>query len=188
MLGRENNQGSEHQNEEIPGKQRRLPLESLIIFPASEIGVQGNFIGTGINGTSPLPNGVNGIFVNLNFSGRASGDTMIGGPDPDAGNIIAFNAYNGVQVANSTVPNQLDGTIEKNTIFSNGINGILVATLNASDPHYRITRNSIYSNGRLGIDLAIYDGVRPNGDGVTPNDSLARIIQTSPNEEPPIDV
>src|SRR3954471_16484546 len=37
-LGRENNQRSGRRNEEIPGKIRRLTPESLIIFPAAEIG------------------------------------------------------------------------------------------------------------------------------------------------------
>ena len=106
--------------------------------------IQGNFIGTDMSGTGPLRNGVDGIIVNYNFSGRPSGDTMIGGPDPGAGNIIAFNGIHGVDVRNSTRPNQLDGTIEANTIFSNVLDGILIATLSASDPHYRITRNSIY--------------------------------------------
>jgi len=41
VLGRENNQGSGHQHEEIPGKRGRLPLETLIVFPASEIGDEG---------------------------------------------------------------------------------------------------------------------------------------------------
>jgi uncharacterized repeat protein (TIGR01451 family) len=137
--------------------------------------IQGNFIGTDINGTGALGNGVDGIVINFNAVGSPSGDTQIGGADPGAGNVIAFNAYNGVQADNSTAPAQLDGTIEKNTIFSNGINGILVATLNARDPHYLITRNSIYSNVQLGIDLAIYNGRQPNGDGVTPNDSLGHV-------------
>jgi uncharacterized repeat protein (TIGR01451 family) len=125
--------------------------------------IEGNFIGTDVAGTGPLGNAVDGIFINYNFSGRPSGDTLIGGPDPGAGNIIAFNGIQGVDIRNSTMPNQADGTIEANTIHSNVLNGILIATLSASDPHYRITRNSIYSNGSLGIDLG--------DDGVTPNDS-----------------
>ena len=92
---------------------------------------------------------------------------MIGGPDPGAGNIIAFNGIHGVDVRNSTRPNQMDGTIEANTIFSNVLNGIFIDQLSASAPHYRITRNSIFSNGSLGIDLG--------NDGVTPNDSRSHI-------------
>src|SRR3954447_15703166 len=39
-LGRENDQRSGHRNEEIPGRRRRLPPGSLIIFPTAEIGVE----------------------------------------------------------------------------------------------------------------------------------------------------
>ena len=129
--------------------------------------IQGNFIGTDMSGTGPLRNGVDGIIVNYNQNPTPSGDTMIGGPDPGAGNIIAFNGIHGVDVRNSTRPNQMDGTIEANTIFSNVLDGIFIDQLSASAPHYRITRNSIYSNGSLGIDLG--------NDDVTPNDSKSHI-------------
>src|SRR5262249_6640446 len=76
--------------------------------------IQGNFIGTDVNGTAPLGNVVSGIYVNFNQVGSPSGDTLIGGPDLGAGNTIAFNAYNGVEVRSSTVDNQADGTIEGN--------------------------------------------------------------------------
>src|SRR5207247_1794317 len=46
--------------------------------------IQGNIIGADITGTQPLGNSPGGITVNGH-------DNTVGGTDPDAGNIIAFN-------------------------------------------------------------------------------------------------
>ena len=70
--------------------------------------VQGNFVGTQVNGVSPLGNGSNGVFINF-----VSGNT-IGGTAGDAGNIIAFNGGDGVLVVTGTA-----NAISSNTIFSN---------------------------------------------------------------------
>ena len=70
--------------------------------------VQGNLIGTQLNGTSPLGNSLVGVLVvGLN-------NNAIGGIDPGAGNIIAFNGDDGVQVSGS------GHAIRRNSIFSNG--------------------------------------------------------------------
>jgi hypothetical protein len=85
--------------------------------------IQGNFIGTDLNGTSPIGNGTNpnttsnqGIRLNTNAH-----DNTIGGTAPGAGNIIAFSTGAGVQL-------------------ESGVNNI-------------ISGNSIHSNGGMGIDL-----------------------------------
>lgn len=94
---------------------------------------QGNFIGTDATGTSPIPNSGNG----LNIFGAQS---MIGGTDPGAGNIIAFNDGSGVVIGSGEFDTQSIG----NTILG----------------------NSIFLNYGLGIDLGnVY-----TPDGVTPND------------------
>ena len=82
--------------------------------------IQGNKIGTDITGTMPLGNGNCGI---------AAGDTTIGtigGVNAGEGNIIAFNAFNGVSIAGFTGDNTA----------------------------WAILGNSIHDNGRLGITLA----------------------------------
>lgn len=56
--------------------------------------VRGNLIGTQRDGTSPLPNRFDGVFVLANASRN-----MIGGPDTLHGNVIAFNERSGVNVA-----------------------------------------------------------------------------------------
>jgi CSLREA domain-containing protein len=80
-------------------------------FPST---ILGNFIGTDVTGIAPIPNQL-GIDVG-NVSG---GPTTIGQFAPGAGNVIAFNQGNGVQVAGST-PTLIQG----NSIFSNGGLGI----------------------------------------------------------------
>jgi len=82
--------------------------------------IQGNKIGTDITGTMPLGNGNCGISISLTSNGT------IGGVNPGEGNIIAFNALNGVSIA---------GFANDNTAWA-------------------ILGNSIHNNARLGITLA----------------------------------
>lgn len=115
--------------------------------------VQGNLIGTGTDGATPLGNGSHGVLLS-----RQTTDNTIGGQATGARNTIAFNARNGVQVDGYfTTGNAVRG----NSIHSNGGDGVSV--------HYgfntgnAILSNSIFSNAGLGIDLG--------GDGVSPNDA-----------------
>jgi CSLREA domain-containing protein len=82
--------------------------------------IQGNKIGTDITGTMPLANGNCGVAVSLTSSGT------IGGVNTGEGNIIAFNALNGVSIF---------GFAGDNTTWA-------------------ILGNSIHDNARLGITLA----------------------------------
>ena len=88
--------------------------------------MQGNLIGTQQNGTSPLGNSLGGVLVGVN-------NNAIGGIDPGAGNIIAFNGDDGVNVVGGS-----GHAIRHNSIFSNGT-----------------------TNQHLGIDLGT-GGVTPN--------------------------
>lgn len=74
--------------------------------------VRANFIGVAADGVSPLPNGMDGMSI-------ASASTMIGGPYPEDGNTMAFNANAGVRVW--TYPGN---TIRHNSIYSNQGSGI----------------------------------------------------------------
>ena len=99
--------------------------------------IQGNYIGTDFTGTLDLGNVRDGIDINENAGDGAIGN-LIGGTDPNAGNLIFGNDMNGIEVRNTpTVDNAILG-------------------------------NSIYGNGLLGINLGLdNDGVTPNdlGDG-----------------------
>jgi hypothetical protein len=101
--------------------------------------IEGNLIGTQVDGTSALGNGADGIRV-FNVLADPLLDITVGGVAPGAGNIIAFNAASGVHVEASTV------TILRNSIFSNG----------PSDAGSQLG---------LGIDLGSGPGVAANDPG-----------------------
>jgi parallel beta-helix repeat protein len=75
--------------------------------------IQGNLIGTDLSGNNDLGNGGHGILANL------TRQVAIGGLETGAGNRIAFNSGDGVQVRNS-----LRITILSNAISRNGGLGI----------------------------------------------------------------
>jgi titin len=79
--------------------------------------IQGNFIGTKVDGTNALGNGNHGIDIGAN-----STNNQIGGTNAGAGNRIAFapSAYAGVRVRTGAFNNLISG----NSIFSNGALGI----------------------------------------------------------------
>lgn len=110
--------------------------------------IQGNIIGADITGTQPLGNFPGGIVVNGH-------DNTVGGTDPQARNIIAFNGGNTPMCGASSA-------------------GIWVH--NAGAVNNAILGNSIFSNAGLGIDLE-FDG-DPNC-GVEPND--VGDVDTGPN-------
>jgi CSLREA domain-containing protein len=84
--------------------------------------VQGNFIGTQIDHSSPLGNTGDGV----NFDGRGADNNLVGGTSAGAGNIIAFNNQRGVEVTANNPPTVNDA-IRANSIFANGNLGILIA-------------------------------------------------------------
>ncbi len=168
----------------------------LLGFGLSSIGVwnnliQGNYIGTDVNGTADLGNSLNGVMV------QATANT-IGGAAAGAGNLISGNDKNGVQlqggvnaatlVQGNFIGTQLNGTSalgnsqngvqivnssgntiggvavgSGNTIAFNTQDGVAVTGTDVAASNNAILSNSTFSNGDLGIDL--------NGDGQTLNDT-----------------
>ena len=85
-----------------------------VIGTASGNQITGNYIGTDVTGAVALPNRSNG--VNLS---SPSTSTTIGGTTAGAGNVIAFNTQNGINVGTGT-----GNAIRNNAIFSNSSLGI----------------------------------------------------------------
>jgi hypothetical protein len=144
--------------------------------------VQGNLIGTDITGTRALPNQFKGI--------QAGADTLIGGTNATAGNLISGNTYGIIAGSNilvqgnfigtditgtNALPNDVDGIyIDGSAAANNTIGGTATGagniiafnggngvTVLEDSTGNAILGNSIFTNGLLGIDLG--------GDGVTPN-------------------
>jgi hypothetical protein len=84
----------------------------------------GNFIGTAINGTSPLGNAQHGIFIS------DGGENKIGGTATGEANIIAFNLLDGVYVQEGT-----RNLIRGNSIRSNGGLGIDLGLADGVSPN-----------------------------------------------------
>jgi uncharacterized repeat protein (TIGR01451 family)/CSLREA domain-containing protein len=94
--------------------------------PATGNLIQSNFIGTQADGVSPLGNTGDGIVLLPNAAAIGATNVTIGGLETGAGNVIAFNGGNGVNLNGGT---------------ATAATGIAILS------------NSIYSNGKLGIDL-----------------------------------
>ncbi len=78
--------------------------------------ISGNYIGTQADGIGPLGNLGNGIRVGVSTTG-----TIIGGPEPSAGNTIAYNGKNGIAASEDAGNNNI---IDPNSIFANALLGI----------------------------------------------------------------
>lgn len=89
-------------------------VDGVHLNRASNNRVQGNTIGTAVDGVSPRGNGGRGVFIDM-----ASNNT-IGGTDPGANNVIAFNVRDGILLSRSGTGN----AFLSNTIFANGGLGI----------------------------------------------------------------
>ncbi|MDT5261167.1 MAG: hypothetical protein QOC61_171, partial [Acidobacteriota bacterium] len=161
----------------------------LLLFGASNAVVEGNLVGVGANGTTPMGSVLDGILI------TNSPNTRIGGNTPEARNVIAANRRHGIWILggttgvrvqgnsigtdasgaanlgntqagvfiNESASNNSIGGVEVgagNRIAHNGGDGILVGDGVGTS----VLGNSIYANGGLGIDLG--------PDGVTPNDAL----------------
>ena len=162
--------------------------------------IQGNYIGTDIDGTAAIPNREFGI--------RTADSALIGGTAPGARNVISGNAngvwlrgvsvavqgnYIGASSSGAALPNTGHGVVvgatahdnvvggtaagAANLIAFNGGSGVLVAntfpTQEGTPVNNTLRANSIHSNGLLGIDLvtAPPGSVLLDYDGPTPNDA-----------------
>jgi hypothetical protein len=109
-------------------------------YDASHNRLEGNRIGTQADGGTPLGNVGSGVLIKGQSGWNAIGDSAAG-----AGNIIAFNGLDGVQLGDTTT----------------------LATVPPDPVWNPILRNSIFGNGRLGINLIRHDDGIP---GITTND------------------
>ncbi|MCI0536805.1 MAG: choice-of-anchor D domain-containing protein, partial [Verrucomicrobiales bacterium] len=92
--------------------------------------VQGNYIGTDVNGTADLGNDGYGVLLGNYDSDTINNNTTIGGAAAGAGNRIAFNTLGGVRVLG------VQELVLGNAIFSNGGLGIDIGLsgVTANDP------------------------------------------------------
>lgn len=168
--------------------------------------VQGNYIGTDVNGTSAVLNTFDGVSI-------SGPNNTIGGPSPAARNLISGNGMNGVGMGGilatgnrvqgnfiGTKPNGTEampngsngvhiidasrntvgGTAAGagNTIAFNGGDGVFIQPGNAAAKDNAVLSNTVFSNTGLGIDL-FPDGVTANDAGDA--DTGANNLQNFPS-------
>jgi hypothetical protein len=119
--------------------------------------IQGNYVGTDVSGTQPLPNstaagstGLAGIFL-------ISNNAKIGGLEPGAGNLVSGNAADGVSVTGYDIlfaGNKVGVAISGKTALGNAGRGLFFAsrggTIGGTSPG---AGNLISGNGGQGIHV-----------------------------------
>lgn len=155
-------------NNVISGMENGSGLE---FYDMTNTTIQGNKIGVGSDGTTPLGNG----FWGIRLEGGAG--HIVGGLAADEGNLIAYNSaettggYAGILVQKGA-----NARIIGNTIRHNRSSGIEVFD---NDSKAWMSQNTIFANDGLGIDLG--QGNNLNRKGVTVNDTNDSDPSTHPN-------
>ena len=142
-------------------------LNGIVTTDGNNITIQGNYIGTDVNGTSDLGNGTEGVSITGGtnilvtdnvISGNGAAGIIVTASDPTIqNNLIGTDASglnpiandgNGISVTGGT-GTTIGGTGAANTIAYNSGDGVQVdgATNNP------ISRNSIFDNDGIGISL-----------------------------------
>ena len=115
--------------------------------------IEGNLIGTDATGAAALPNAATGIWI------FGAGGTIVGGADPAAGNVIAGNATDGVDVGgaagvNTTIAGNVIGlAADRATPLGNGNDGVYVYGGAGGSSIGALAANWIGANGGAGVRL-----------------------------------
>jgi hypothetical protein len=175
-----------------PGRAVPGSIEGNEIGPAEGNEVRGNLIGTDAQGTAPIANGdPTGLAA---VSIEDTNANTIGGEEPGAGNVIAGNTGDGVQILGADadvnrVAGNWIGTNAAGATLGNGQSGVEIdagdrntvgpanviahnrddgVTVDETAVKNAILANQIFANGTSDDDL----GIDLGADGVTVNDPL----------------
>lgn len=139
--------------------------------------IVGNYIGTDVSGEFALPNAYRGINI-----GNYSNFNIVGGENPDDGNLVSGNEWDGVRISGEStrdnvilnnyigtsadgllpIPNKKDGVVIEYSATKNIVGpGNLIAFNLANGVSIlnnaimnTITQNSIHSNKEMGIEVS----------------------------------
>ncbi|HSG05602.1 MAG TPA: right-handed parallel beta-helix repeat-containing protein, partial [Nitrospiria bacterium] len=164
----------------------------ILIAAGTGTDVKGNFIGTNAAGASPIPNSIDGIFVQTNSN-------IIGGTGAGEENVISGNTGEGIELLGAsftTIRGNLIGTDPGGTLdIGNGGDGIRISgasTDNAIGGTAGDEGNVISGNGGSGIELfgtgpadngiyGNYIGTNAAGTTAIPNQASGVFIQDGPS-------
>ena len=166
--------------------------DGIDILDAASTGnvVEGNFIGTSVNGTTALGNASNGIvlgqvsspFVGVGFAS----DNVVGGTDPGDRNIISGNAGSGVQIevgaGNQVEGNTIGLDVNGTAAVPNGQDGVHIEdgkgnVIGGTDDG---AGNVISANVLNGVEIDA--GVTVDGTTIVPADQSATTNVIQGNE------
>jgi hypothetical protein len=125
---------------------------------ATGTAIEGNLIGTDVTGNAALPNSATGIWI------LGAGGTIVGGGDPAAGNVIAGNATDGVDIGgaggiDTTIAGNVIGlAADRATPLGNGDDGIYLYGGASGSAIGGLAANWIAANGAAGVRLAATAG------------------------------
>ncbi|MFO1002602.1 MAG: Ig-like domain-containing protein [Planctomycetaceae bacterium] len=122
--------------------------------------IQGNFIGTDITGLIGLGNGNSGVKL-----GNSAANNLVGGTDSGAGNVIADNSQNGIEI-NSSSLNTVQGNLigigaDGVTALGNSLHGIDINSGSSSNligGDDSDAGNTISNNGQDGVSVDFTSG------------------------------
>ncbi len=124
--------------------------------------IQGNYIGTSLNGLTPIKNGAEGIVLN------GVKNTLVGGLTPGAGNVIGGNATEGVLIQGSIATNdRVQGNLigigpDRVSAVGNGDYGVFIN----GGINDLIGGSSLAGNAKQFANVIAYNGQTFGGGGV----------------------
>ena len=114
---------------------------------SSDISIVNNVIGLGLDGTTPLANGFDGIVI-VSIAGAATRDVTVGGSGLNEGNVVSGNGYHGVHVRNASevnvIGNYVGTDVSGEIAVMNNHNGV---SLTAPTSDILISKNVVSGNG-----------------------------------------
>lgn len=124
--------------------------------------VQGNYIGTSLDGTTAVPNGGNGIQIVAAVETTANNNT-IGGTVAGAGNLISGNTLSGVRISGNADNNLLQSNTIGLNVAGNALpNGTSGVTISDSTANGNSIGNAVVNGGNV-ISGNSFNGVLITG-------------------------
>ena len=120
---------------------------------------QGNYVGTDVTGTQPIPNCPTGGCAGLRI---VSNDAVIGGAEPGAGNLVSGNGGDGISITGFravVAGNKIGTVLSGSRALANRENGLSFASLDGTigGPEAG-ARNLISGNGGTGVVIRSSNG------------------------------
>ena len=158
--------------------------EGVFIYYANNETIQGNYIGVGVDGATPMGNGLTGQFTEPGIYALVSASNLIGGAVAGAGNVISAGGNDAVQFYGSGADynvvqgNYIGTTATGLTAVGNGASGVSFLygpQSNTVGGATAAARNVISGNTGVGVYMAGASNIAIQGnyvgvgaDGTTP--------------------